>query len=334
MKKKTVDTDYLYVTARIRALECKLLTRERMERMLDAGTDEEAAKVLLECGYAEAPGPSAEDLERALMAEHVRVFSFLDAVTPEHALIDVFRVKYDYHNIKAMLKAGAMSLEAEPLLIDSGRIKPGPLADMVWQADMKGLPEAMRKAACEARDVLAHTGDPQQSDMVLDRAYFQEMRAIAKDSGSEFLAGYVRLCIDLANLRILVRSLRTGREAGFLRAALMDGGNVDKDRIMAAVDAGGPVHEPFAGSALEETAAEGTPASRRETTLTAFERFGDDALLRYMKAAKLVAFGEQPLVAFIAAKETEIITIRTIMSGRRAGVPLDVIRERLRETYA
>lgn len=332
-KNKIVDTDYLYVTARIRSLECKLLNRERMERMLEANSDEEAAKVLLECGYPDAPGPSSEELEKALMTEQVKIFAFLEAVTPQHALIDVFRVKYDYHNIKAILKAGAMSLEAEPLMIDSGRIKPGPLMEMVWQDDMKGLPPVMREAALEAREVLAHTGDPQQSDMVLDSAYFEEMRAIAADSQSEFLKGYVRLYIDATNLCTVVRSLRIGRETDFLRVALVDGGNVEKERLVSAAVAGAPVVELFSGTALEETAAAGSPAARGETSLTTFERLGDDALLRYLKTAKFIAFGEQPLVAFIAAKETEIISIRTIMQGRRAGVPHDVIRERLREAY-
>ena len=334
MKKKIVDTDYLYITARIRSLECKLLNRERMERMLEAHSDEEALKVLLECGYPETPGPASEDLERVLMKEQVRVFAFLEAVTPQHALIDVFRVKYDYHNLKAVLKSGAMSLEAEPLMINSGRIKPEPLMEMIWQDDTKGMPPIMREAGNEARDILAHTGDPQQSDMVLDRAYFKEMLDIAAASQSEFLKGYVRLFIDVTNLGTLVRSLRTGREAEFLNAALIDGGGYDKERLISYAVSGAQLSEVYKGSALEETAEAGAPAARGETPLTAFERMGDDVLLTYLKGAKFMAFGEQPLVAYIAAKETEIVLIRTIMAGRRAGVPHDVIRERLRGTYA
>jgi len=305
-----------------------------MERMLEANSDEEAANVLLECGYAEAPGPSAEDLERVLLTEHVRVFAFLKAVAPQHALIDVFRVKYDYHNLKAILKSGAMSLEAEPLMINSGRIKPELLIDMVLQDDdMKGLPLVMRKAALKARDLLAHTGDPQQSDMVLDRAYFEEVRSIAAASQSEFLQGYVRLYIDVVNLSTAIRSLRIGRGTEFLRAALMDGGDIDKERLISAVASDTPLSKIYSGKLLEETAAAGMPAMRGETSLAVFERMGEDALIKYMKSAKFVAFGEQPLVAFIAAKENEMISIRTIMSGRRAGVPHEVIRERLREAY-
>ena len=40
------DTDYLTISARVHAMERRLLTRERMERMIEAKDHAEAAKVL------------------------------------------------------------------------------------------------------------------------------------------------------------------------------------------------------------------------------------------------------------------------------------------------
>lgn len=57
MHKKLKDTDYLGISTRVRAMENRLLTRERMERMIEARTSEEAAKVLTECGYGELSRP-------------------------------------------------------------------------------------------------------------------------------------------------------------------------------------------------------------------------------------------------------------------------------------
>ena len=48
---KLKDTDFLYISTRLRSMENRMLSRERMERMLEARTDEDAAKVLSECGY-------------------------------------------------------------------------------------------------------------------------------------------------------------------------------------------------------------------------------------------------------------------------------------------
>ena len=50
------DTDYIMISARVRAMENRLLTRERLDRMIDARDDAEARKVLSECGYREDLG--------------------------------------------------------------------------------------------------------------------------------------------------------------------------------------------------------------------------------------------------------------------------------------
>ena len=47
------DVDYLALSARVRAMENRLLTQERLDRMIDARDPAEAAKVLAECGYGE-----------------------------------------------------------------------------------------------------------------------------------------------------------------------------------------------------------------------------------------------------------------------------------------
>ena len=85
---------------------------------------------------------------------------------------------------------------------------------------------------------------------------------------------------------------------------------------------------------LAEAAALGAertaPGSGR---LTAFERACDDALMAYMAQAKRVPFGEQPVVGYLFAKESEFTAIRIILSGRMDQLGADVIRERLREAY-
>jgi ferredoxin len=60
------DTDYLTISARLHALETKLLTRERMERMIEAKDHSEAAKVLAECGYGELADVTPSGVEALL----------------------------------------------------------------------------------------------------------------------------------------------------------------------------------------------------------------------------------------------------------------------------
>jgi len=328
-----VDTDYLYITARIRSLERSLFSNARREHMLEARSDEEAEKVLQECGYGEISRSKKNDLERALSENYSNMLSSLEAVTPDRKLTDVFRIKYDYHNLKAVLKSEALSRSAEPLMTDFGRVPPKSLINALQRNDLRDLPPVMRGAAEEARGALARSGDPQRSDIILDIAYFKELRKIAVESQSKFLQGYVSLYIDITNMRIIVRAVRIGLGADFLRTALITGGSIEKSSLISIAVSGSPLYEHFNESLLEGAAGTGTLVMRGEIPLSNFEKQADDAIVKYLKAAKLVAFGEQPLIAYIAAKENEIIAIRTIMAGRRAGISSEMIRERLREAY-
>lgn len=65
---KIRDTDYLTISARVRAMENRLVTRERMERMVEARSDDEAVKVLAECGYEELPALTNRGLDELLSA--------------------------------------------------------------------------------------------------------------------------------------------------------------------------------------------------------------------------------------------------------------------------
>ena len=49
--------------------------------------------------------------------------------------------------------------------------------------------------------------------------------------------------------------------------------------------------------------------------------------------ARLIPFGEQSVIGYLYARESEFTAIRTILSGRMAGLDSDTIRERLREAY-
>ena len=100
---KQKETDYLFIATRLRSLENRLLTRERMERMLEARTNEDAAKVLSECGYQGLEPLTAQALEHSLAAARQETFSELAAMAPNPQIVDVFRMKYDYHNAKACL---------------------------------------------------------------------------------------------------------------------------------------------------------------------------------------------------------------------------------------
>ena len=326
------DTDYLTLSARLHALENKLLTRERMERMIEGKDHAEAAKVLTECGYGELSELSVSGLESLLAAAQSALFRELGSAVPDPNLIDVFRIKYDYHNAKVLVKSEAVGAKPEALLTGGGRYDPEALLEDFRKDDLRSCTETFARAVARAKESLAVSEDPQQCDFILDRACYEELSAAAKATGSAFTQGYVRLLIDAINLRTAVRAARLGKGSDFLAHILLPGGNVSADALAGTKTEELP--RLFSFGPLSEAAALGAAVSAPHSgSLTAFERACDNGVTVYVSAAKRVPFGEQTVIGYLYARESELTAIRIIMTGRLAGLGGDTIRERLRDAY-
>lgn len=332
MAKKLKDTDYLFISTYLHSRERDLLTGARMERMIDAPTAADAAKVLTEIGYGEFDAASPRELGSVLAQEQEKLFEDLYRFVPDKAVVDVFKVKYDYHNLKALIKARATGTDAsDRLLLDAGRVSAEDMRRAVWEGDYGVLPPALRQAAGEAVETLSATGDPQLADFLLDRAYYAEMLSAARATGSDFLVRYVRFTIDAANLRSAVRTLRMKKGADMLKRVLVEGGNLRVDSIQSAA-LGGNLEDLYRSTNLRQAAELGAAAAAGGS-LTPFEKACDDAVTAMAAGAKSVPFGVESVISYLVAKEIEFTAVRIIMSGRMAGIDSDTIRERLREAY-
>lgn len=323
---------YLCLSAMLRAREPKLLTNERAERMLDAPSFEEAAKLLTDCGYEDMSSMSAGEIETALAEHRAEVLAELEQLSPSKDIVDVFKMKYDYHNAKTLVKAEAMGTDPSRLLSASGRIAPEELTAAYNEGRWAELPDVMGDAMAEAKAVLARTSNPQLADIVLDQAYFTELKNAAQAAESDFLIGYAELLTDCANLKSAVRTLRMGKNGDFLQSVLLSGGSVDEARIASAGDIDG-VAALFSATVLDKAAALGVEAVSGGS-VTAFELACDNAVTAYLTDAQLISYGCEPVIAYMAAVEGEITAARMILTGRLSGVSPEIIRERLRDLYA
>jgi V/A-type H+/Na+-transporting ATPase subunit C len=97
---KVKSSRYAYATGRIRALEVKLISANRLNRYLEAQDSEEVGRLLIENGY-----PADLLPERSLDLGLKVSYELIRSLSPLPNLSDIFYLEHDFHNLKVILKA-------------------------------------------------------------------------------------------------------------------------------------------------------------------------------------------------------------------------------------
>ncbi len=339
--------DYMFLASMIRVRARNLVTFERLEQMLRSGSFEDAARLLAEAGWPNMTEMSPAEIDETLAARRERVFRDIGMVVPEDELVEIFRLKYDYHNAKAIVKGEGAGVSTGALFSKAGRVDAKKLLEAFMDNDFRFVPLTLGKAMQEARAVLARTQNPQLADFVLDKAYFAEMEELAAEvypntevptplldpeALEPFALRYRALLVDCANLRTCVRCIRMGKDLEFLREALIPDGGISADYLAQSAFSGDGVVPLFTATPLQEAAVLGAEAMKGGT-MTRFEKECDDSILRHLANLRMMYFGPELVMWYLTVEETNIIDVRMILTGLRAGIEPDRLRERLRETY-
>lgn len=331
-KKRIPETEYLYSSARVRALEGTLIGADKLEAAImskDASETEDIIRRLSE-GEGNATGD-------ALGARIGKAYSFIESISPDERSVSFLRYGYDCNNIKAAIKCAARDKDPDDMLFSYGSVPAEKIKEMPITLDFSLLPANMREAAREAYEEYAKTGDPQLVDIILDKACFADMLASAVAFGEKFMIDLVKIKIDITNIMMCIRICRMGRsssEMTLLSDSLIDGGKLDKAALYAAVENGG---EDALSALLLKTdyarIADLFDEGGETATLSDIECACDNYYMEAVRGAKYIPFGVSVLCAYLVATEYEVKNLRIILAGKLAGLSPEVIKRRVRLSY-
>jgi len=317
--------DYVYAVARIRSKELSLFGTQVLEQLMACKTYEECLRVLSDKGWDVSSGSAGE----ILSTEREKTWSLVrELVGDDLSVFDVFLYANDYHNLKAAVKEVCMDAKMPNIYFASGTVDPKLILKAVKEQDFSQLPEQMRDAAREACRVLLQNHDGQMCDVVIDRAALEAVLKAGMASDNEVLQKYAELTVASADIRIAVRSVRTGKTLEFLEGALAPCSTLDVKKLARAAASGTDAvleylaMTPYAGA---------VPAVRE--SVSAFERWCDNLLMEQIRPQKYNPFTIAPIAAYLLARENEMKTVRIILSGKLNRLSDESVRERLRETY-
>jgi V/A-type H+-transporting ATPase subunit C len=336
------DTRYAYAVARIRGLETRLLDRQWIERLL-AEDASGALKVLSDSAFQEviADVHRPEDLERALTRMMAETLGVVSGIAPDPELIDLFRVRYDFRNLRSLVKASLLKMLTDEveLPVDELGLTDGPgtvalsvLVEAAVDDDYLMLPTHLADAARRATDAHRDLGELSLVDAILVRAMWEHQLTVAHASGSDFLVDYIRAEIDLANIKAFVRIKQVDGEVSDIERVFVPGGTLGRSFFDEFL---GEPHDSLARALEYGDYSALAPVFREWTSESgpALELACDNLLLSRVDHASRVAYGVDPLVAFILMRSLEVKLVRAAVTSKLDGIARDELEKRLRAVH-
>lgn len=329
--------DFTHAVARIRVMEKRLLNKNTIEKLLEAEGYKEALKILGDTPYGSSIGDleTVHDYEKILKEELIDLYKTMYQITPLSKVIDIMTLRYDYHNVKVILKSKALGKDLSHLLISAGALSTDALKGYLFSNELKEMDEHFRQIILRVEEDFEESKNPQVIDIELDKCLYSDMLQLASELGIDFITAYVKQSIDIINIKTMLRVQKQGKDIRFLEETLIPGGTISLSLLITGLN-----------TSLEEfsKAIQGTPYSKalcvvldqygQKQNIALLDVLYDNYIMSHIREAKKVNFGPEPLIAYVIAKETDIKILRIILVGKINRVSPEVIRERLRELYA
>lgn len=328
--------DFIQAVTRTRVLETRLLSRARIERMVDAKDIDEVIKILGETEYSNViSGISrGEEYEKILSAELKRVYKLMGEISKEKIVVDLMALKYDYHNLKTLVKSKALGKDLSEMYIPIGTQDFQKIKIAYLSGDMKDIDLRFKEALEAVAKDFESKKDPQRIDIILDNYYFQHLYELAKETDIPLFIDYVEDLIDFTNIKTLVRLKKQGKDLRFLEEVILPNGKISKEEVvMLLTEPLENIPNRLKTYTISPQVKKGIEAYQKTGRLSEFERQMENYLMSLNKPSLYVNFGPEPILSYLVAKETEIKTLRIIMVSKLNKLSPDVIRGRLRDLY-
>ena len=325
------EGDWIYASARVRALEKRLPDGQRLERMLQARDVAEVCALCAEDGLKIAP----EDPEAGLREYVADVYAQAAELSPDPRFLDVIRIQNDAHNVKSCVKSSVSGRDPSHLLVDTGTMPPVAVARAVEERDFDALPGGFRAAAAEAVEVWSRSRDPQMIDVIIDDACALARKDFAARSGVDFFVKMVDCDCDVANILTCLRIMRMsgeGADIEYLQRMLLPCGGIGADFFLSVYNDGESALWAAVASTRYAAVAQALDAVG-EYSLSAVERAFENYKIDFLGTTRFILAGAPVIVAYVCASEYFVKNARIIIAGKNAGLDTEKIRERLRDAY-
>lgn len=334
------SSNYIYASAKIRALETHLLSNADIVRLVDSKDADSAFKVLNDTDYgSELLGLQATEYKAAINRKLLRLQKVLLKIIPDYDLLKLLYLEYDYNNIKLLFKSRYFSWPAEEWLVEyPGLEKIDQLRRYIIEDLDAGIDDYIKHHINQGKKMAESLGNSLNSSIIenfFDKKYFKSVLKIVGRLNNSFITDIFRRLVDIANAKIAVRSLSASRSVDWPLDHWHSGGLTDVFYWQQAYQNGwdgliGRMSTLWPNRMGEENFWEGF---RQNLDFIQLDKHLQNSFLDHLRVAKFIGYGPEIVVAYFFAKKNAIQNINLIMSLKLNEVSGQNIKSYLTELY-
>ncbi|AEC51750.1 V-type ATP synthase subunit C [Pyrococcus sp. NA2] len=239
-------TPYSYPNARIRAMEARLLTDQRLSELSESGTLQNFVVNLEDTDYGERLSSlssyNLEEVERALELSLSDLLELMVKIMPKRirGLFEIMLEEWDVRNIINVVKAKFSNLPPQDFIIPTGKLLPKVRA----MAESKAMEEMLvilegTEYEEPLRKLLLREIDLQAFEVELYKIYYSRLLKYVKSrKGEERIISqeFVNMLIDYKNINVILRAKLSSLSPEEIRNLIIPGGSLSRSTIEAMIN--------------------------------------------------------------------------------------------------
>ena len=317
----------VFAGGRASALQNYLLGEERINRMIDATSLDDALKVLMEINFGDGFSISTPiHFEKLISIEEEKLYSFIKSTSPSEKLKEFLLLKNDYHNAEAFVRAKHLKIDDDKMLVNDGVYEKDKLKDLIFADDYKGLPKPLRSAIIQCDNLfISNKASGVLVSNIFNKAYFEHLYSVSK--GDKILTRLFKNKVDCVNIGVAFRIRNYSKANSFF----IDNGTLSpSDLKKLCENSFDELKVYFKFSPLFKVVMLAIEDAEKNKPLLEFEKFTDFYPVSLLDENKYSISGNLPFMRYVFNKLNDFINIRIIMIGLINGLDKNQIKNRLR----
>lgn len=325
---------YPFAAGKIRVWEKRLLSQNDLDMMANAKNAEDAFAVFNDTDLADnLLKVEAKNFGRAISEDLLQNRKMIEEMVDDKNLIKLIFSKYDFHNLKVLLKAkSAKSLDFEKMILPLGTINLEDLKKRILenQVEVK-LDEDFKEILLIIEKELEKDASSCNIDIVCDKAHLSFLIKIAKKIKNKFILDFCKIQIDLANLKVFFRSRFLKRDV--VEKDFIDGGKIFVRDLISLEKKTEDEIKKFIKLNLKREEEKFFEDYFSEGKLWQLEKAFDDLMVQELKKTKFIPYGPELVFAFAFSKFNASNNMRLVMAGKWNEIEVEEVKKRLRKIF-